>query len=127
MTNQSPTAVYVVSFSDGKIKFGLSKNVKSRMHTYKQECVRNGLSSMVWWACKPLKSRADAALIENSLRDHLRGFAIAGHSEWLRGVGFESVLSCAEHLRGHIANAYGEDPLEVPFKASSGAYRLEAA
>ena len=123
---KTPTSIYVVNFADGRIKFGITKNLKRRMHTYKQEAVRNSTAFLTWFACKPCECREDAQAIENVLRNHLSEFAIAGHKEWLHGVTYGSVLACVEHLRAALCHSYDEDKDAVRFAGSTGSFVLEA-
>lgn len=127
MKQHLSTTIYVVRFADGRIKFGITSNVRRRIHSYAQEAKRNDVTGLVWWSCKPLRSRVHARAIETDLRHSLRAFTIAGHHEWLRGIEFSEVMRIAEELRAVFAPAYREVAGDIAYQGQSGSIDCEVA
>ncbi len=121
-TQQREHAVYVVKFSDGRIKIGISANVRARMKYYKQEITRNRIESATWWSCKPFSDKFDALFAERTICSLLKEKTIPDMREWFRAgtVDFEDVIKSVEIMRGDLGDEAGIDKLDIPYYGDHG-------
>lgn len=125
----TPTVLYVVMFSDQRIKIGISGDVSKRMTYYTQEAQRNRVSYLTWWACKPFARRSDALEAERVLCHSLAAAAMPRHREWFDALSsdFPFVIKLADELRLSLGDEVGNDRLDVPFLGSHGSWERGAA
>lgn len=102
--------LYVVRFTDDRVKIGISADVKKRMSYYAQEARRNDVDGIVWWASTAFAGKDSALLAERVLCRAFKPHAIRGHREWLRANtdGFAAVIDSVETLRVAMGNEIGE-------------------
>lgn len=117
-------AVYVVYFSDDRIKVGLTANVRKRMRYFAQEARRNRVEHLVWYACAPTR-KSFARSIETHFCREMRPCAIAGHREWFIGdtSAFGAVINAIDRLREEFAEN-DEAVADLGFLGSSGQARV---
>lgn len=101
--------LYVVRFTDDRVKIGISANVKKRMSYYAQEARRNDVDGIVWWASSAFTSKEGALLAERVMCRAYKEHAIAGHREWIRANcdGFKNVIESGEELRSALGDEVG--------------------
>lgn len=102
--------LYVVRFTDDRVKIGISANVKKRMSYYMQEARRNDVDGIVWWASTAFDRKESALLAERALCQAFKPHVIAGHREWFRAdsAGFKAVIESTEELRAAMGDEVGE-------------------
>lgn len=121
-------AIYVVRFSDGRIKFGSTSNVKKRMTYYRQEARRNCHDSLVWYSPKPFSCKEDALHAERALRLYFRNETQKNQREWLiRTVELPNVIQAADEIRHLIGKETDAEKAEFPWMGSTGGFRGLAA
>lgn len=127
--NQKKYAVYVVHFSNDRIKVGISSQVHERMKYYAQEARRNGVEFVTWWSCKEFDSKSIALFTERILCNELREGAIHRHREWFYGgsKAFAAVIGAVERLRKRLGTEVGNELLDVVFYGDTGSFDLRAA
>ena len=76
---------YVVWYQKtGRLKIGVTADMKKRMSYYAQESARHNLGEIIHFSYKP--GREDLArFVERSICHSLKEKAIAGHREWFIG------------------------------------------
>lgn len=123
-----PTAIYVVKFSDDRIKVGITGNVRKRMSYYTQEAQRNRVSHLTWWACKPFHCKRDALKAERVLCRVLADAAIPRHREWFNGTSkdYSDVVRWGDELRATLGSETGVDRLDIPHSGSFGHWQAMA-
>lgn len=105
---------YVVFFPDAhRIKFGITSNLKKRVHQYKQEALRHGLGSVTFTRIHA-DSNGLVKASEIELRRALRRAAIKGHYEWMEGD-FDTYqeIVCATrriHSQFYETGLFGKSP-----------------
>lgn len=121
-TQQREYAVYVVKFSDHRIKIGISANVRARMKYYKQEITRNRVENATWRSCKPFTDKQTALYAERTICGLLKDKAITGMREWFRAgtVDFEDVMKAVEIMRCNLGDEAGIDKLDIPYYGDHG-------
>lgn len=97
--------VYVIRFSDGRIKFGITKNLNKRMSYYLQEARRNNLDGLVWWSAKPFDIKSQALHAERTMRLIFRDHSRKRQREWLFNANHSCVISTAQELREYIGGS----------------------
>lgn len=92
---------YVVRFSDGRIKIGMTSNLRKRMAYYRQEANRSGISHITWWAAAAFAEKRACLLMERLLCNSYKHLAIKGCREWLGGDTkvFSEVIQQSEFVR----------------------------
>lgn len=118
------THLYVVHFSDDRIKVGITSDVTRRMSCYRQEAARHDINAVVWWASAPFATKDAALLAERILCRTYSDFRLPRHREWIRGnpQGFAGVIKTAEKLRELIGDESEEEKIDLPYLGLTGSY-----
>lgn len=113
--------IYVVHFSDGRIKFGITKNLNKRMSYYRQEARRNNVDGLVWWAAKPFEMKSQALHAERTMRLLFRDNSRKYQREWLTiDANFLDVMETAEELREYLGIETEVEKKDLPYLGSHG-------
>lgn len=86
---------YVVGFSDGTAKTGISSKPFYRLQDYVQEAHRHGVKVIGFKITAPAASKAHALRIETTLCAKFELYARPGHREWF----FDDLLWCRPRAR----------------------------
>jgi hypothetical protein len=92
--------LYLVSFSDGRIKAGLSWDPKTRVQTHAMDARRSGLATDASWISRPLP---DAPRTEKRLLARLErngGVRVGNTREYFTGLDFRRAVVLAEATCG---------------------------
>src|SRR5690349_18341888 len=101
--------LYVVRFSDNRIKIGISGDVQTRMDCFIQEARRSKIDHVTWWACAPLSSKRVALLVKKGLRRSYSDKSIPTHRDWLLGITFREVIQDAKSFRASLGEESGRE------------------
>ncbi|MDQ6960708.1 MAG: GIY-YIG nuclease family protein [Mariprofundaceae bacterium] len=117
-------SVYVIEFSDDRIKIGITKDARERVRYYEQEATRNYVQYFTWWACKPFKCKSLALYVEREICRQLSGFSIPRHREWFRSVqgDFEAIVNAVDMSRMNLGDEIGADHEDIPFLGRHGSF-----
>lgn len=75
---------YLVLFSDGTSKTGITEDLFYRLQDFYQEAKRHNLSIVGFYVTKPVLNKKDALKIEKRFCDKYKSDAIDGHREWFK-------------------------------------------
>lgn len=119
-SNDNTHRVYAVYFADGRIKVGVSANVRRRMSYYAQEARRNRIRCLTWWACAPM-DKGLAFLVERHFCREMRGAAMTRHREWFEGdaAAYAAIVPALERLRASVA-VPSESVVDLPWLGIDG-------
>lgn len=114
-------AIYVVRFLDGRIKFGVSGDLKKRMSYYRQEARRNNIDSLVWFAVKPFQRKQQALHAERAMRLIFRGQSRKSQREWLvKECDFAGVIKTAQELREYLGDEVDDEKIDINYQGCYG-------
>lgn len=116
--------LYVVRFSDRRIKFGVSANVRRRMTYYRQEARRNNVDGLVWWSAAPFLKKDQALHAERAMRLHFRDYSREHQREWLvRPIDFYTVILAADELRAMLGDESEVEKRDLPYMGAHGQFQ----
>lgn len=103
---------YVVFFPDsGRVKFGITSDLKKRVHQYKQEALRHGLGHVTFTRI-PAICNGLAKAVETELRRGLKDAVAKGHHEWMPGdyEVYQAVIDATRRIHAQFAETglFGE-------------------
>lgn len=116
--------LYVVFFSDERLKVGITSDLKKRMRCYRSEAQRNKIDNVFWWAGAAYENKETALSAERLMCKTYSEFSIPGHREWFHGgkKGFVALMSTAEKVRA-LLGSENEDAQELlPYMGRNGCF-----
>lgn len=121
-SNAGDYRLYVVRFSDDRIKVGISSDVVRRMTYYKQEARRNDVQGIGWWACAPFSCKAEALRAERIVCNACAALVIPRHREWFRGdvTYYAALIDAIEQLRSAMGKETGLAAKDLPYLGMHG-------
>lgn len=114
------TSVYVIFFSNNRIKVGITKNFKKRMSAYSQEVKRNGIEFASSFGCIPFINHQHALRLERHICSELSASRINKQREWFSGDAgmFKCVLDVIQDARLMLSSP-DEDKEEIEWRGFS--------
>lgn len=98
---------YVAFFAGtGRVKVGITANLKKRLSYYRQEATRHDLGYVAIEGGQPQTARV-ARLVENEICRYLKPYAIARHREWfvMDAEGFMEMVAMTRRFQDSINTA----------------------
>jgi predicted GIY-YIG superfamily endonuclease len=119
---------YVVCFSDGRIKIGMTSNLKRRMRHYVGEAKRSGAQQVTWWASTSFAEKHSALLMERLMCNSYKHMAIYGFREWIEGDSkiYAGIIKQAEFVRDLPAGGKTEKKESLGWWTKSGSLGVTA-
>jgi len=124
MTMKKKCFLYVVFFSDERLKVGITSDLKKRMRCYRSEAQRNQIDQVFWWAGAAYENKETALAAERLMCKTYAEFSIRGHREWFYGSskGFSALLDTAGQIRSLIGGESDKDKEFLPYMGSNGCF-----
>ena len=122
MTTTKKCFLYVVLFSDERLKVGISSDLKKRMKCYRSEAQRNQIDNVFWWAGAAYENKVTALMAERLMCKTYAEFAVRGHREWFHGGsdGYKTLMQTAEHIRALLGSESDSEKDALPYMAKTG-------
>lgn len=113
---------YVVCFSDGRIKIGMTSNFSKRMSCYRREARKSGTSQVTWWAATAFAEKPPSLLMERLICNSYKHLAFAGAREWIKGGPevYSAIIKQSEFVRELMAGGRIEKQESWGFWSESG-------
>jgi hypothetical protein len=113
---------YVVCFSDGRIKIGMTSNFSKRMSYYRREARKSGTSQVTWWAATAFAEKPASLLMERLICNSYKHLAFAGAREWIKGGAevYSAIIKQSEFVRELMAGGRIEKQESWGFWSESG-------
>ena len=113
---------YVVCFSDGRIKIGMTSNFSKRMSYYRREARKSGIPQVTWWAATAFADKPACLLMERLICGSYKHLAFAGARDWLKGDAevYSAIIKQSEFVRELMAGGSIEKQESWGFWSESG-------
>ena len=109
MSTPEDTFNYVAFFPEtGRIKVGITTDIRKRMSYYKQEARRHDLGN-VTFTCGRRNCKGVARMVETELCRALKPWAVPRHREWFVGdyEAFTAVDALTKRMQKQLREAFG--------------------
>lgn len=113
---------YVVYFSDGRIKIGMTSNFFKRMSYYRQQAKKSGITQVTWWAATAFAEKRACLLMERLMCNCYRHLALRRRREWIAGDAkiFAEVIKQSEFVRELLSGGRVEKCESFGYWSKSG-------
>ena len=122
MTMTKKCFLYVVLFSDDRLKVGITSDLKKRMRCYRSEAQRNQINNVFWWAGAAYENKETALAAERLMCKTYAEFSIRGHREWFHGGsnGFTALMQTADQIRALLGGESDYEKEALPYMGKTG-------